>query len=362
MFFKREKHTGKIKEGKLVAYIGEFFNDNKDLYSQLSTSISSAAYYAKISTTSYENALADMESVSKELLNKIDIFIRAKEITPSDRDLLRSALMMQHNARLHSNRFSHSSYTYGSKGSNNLPDIIFFPVGGYYPYGYGGWGGGWGCYGWGHHHGGGSVGEKVDLVIIGIMLACIALAAAVGMATDVQEMHGELVNNQRVAANLATLALTAAFVAGAIVAAVAIFASNPVGWGAFAALALVVGVALLVKGTRLLMNYLDASMAEDSALASDSRFQLTPDEELNLQSNGYGEDDIDKIRGVIRGLALQASTETETSVIGSEEKYLSIIKTLTAVKKGDISPDLKNQYGITGPEAAPVSTYGPQPI
>jgi hypothetical protein len=158
-----------------------------------------------------------------------------------------------------------------------------------------------------------------------------------------------LSNAQRVNANLGTLALTGTYVFGATLAAIAIFASNPVGWGLAAAGALVIGVALLVKATRALLNTIEAIKEQESGLTTDSRFKLTKNEVANLKKLGYSSKDISAIKDVIRGLAVRASTMSETAFIGSNDDYSNLIEELTKIKQGTISEDIKEIYCIKGP-------------
>jgi hypothetical protein len=311
------KATKALSEQQLVNYIQEFF----------------ASHYQ----SSTRHPPNDIEQ-------RINRFMVQKDIhDEGDRKTLTNALMMQHNACLYAERsYSSNTRTYYGGGSSNI-DIILFPT---WPY-YGG------CWGHHHHHLGGGGSSSADgeaaLIMLAVLAVASALAAAYGMFTDLYEMGKELHNNQRMAANVATLAITGAAVVGVSIAAAALLASNPIGWGIVATSALVIGLALLVKGVRALSNTIDATLDKKSGLASDSRFQLTEREEANLRVEmGANDTDIEKIRGIIRGLAIQAQSTTQTGFFGSKDRYLEIVKVLTDVKNGDISPKIREQYGLEG--------------
>ncbi|MFI4962588.1 MAG: hypothetical protein ACHP6H_01880 [Legionellales bacterium] len=189
----------------------------------------------------------------------------------------------------------------------------------------------------------------LDLLIAAILAVC---AAAYGAFRDTKQAGQELFYAQRVKANLATLSLSATYVGIAVAASFAIFASNPIGWAIFAAVCLVVGVALLIKVTRLIVNELDAYLnMENSGLASDSRFQLTAEEERQLINNqGFTPDEIEKIREVIRGFAIQASNIGQVGFFGSKDQYVEITNALYDIKRGEIAPIIRAQYQFpTGP-------------
>lgn len=177
------------------------------------------------------------------------------------------------------------------------------------PYGYYGGntyifvGGGSYRQGGGHHHGHhGADGDFIKVLIdagaigfaITVFVALVIGAAAITAVvtkeaySNFKEIFTELAHNQRVAANMATLVLTAAAVAGVV----ALLASNPVGWGAGGLIIATVTfywlcTAVLVM-SRYLNNQMDASIqhathpSNPSALAGDSRFVLTPSEEKKI--------------------------------------------------------------------------------
>jgi hypothetical protein len=308
------KATKALSEQQLVNYIQEFF----------------ASHYQ----SSTRRPPTDIEQ-------RINTFMVEKEIhNEGDRNTLTNALMMQHNACLYAERsYSANTRTYYGGGNSNI-DIILFPT---WPYS-------GGCWGHHHHFGGGSSSSadgEAALIMLAVLAVASALAAAYGMLTDLYEIGKELQNKQRMAANVATLAITGAAVVGVSIAAAALLASNPIGWGIVATSALVIGLALLVKGVRALSNTIDATVDKKSGLATDSRFQLTEREEANLRAEmGANDTDIEKIRGIIRGLAIQAKSTTQTGFFGSKDKYLEIVKVLTDVKNGDISPKIREQYGL----------------
>jgi hypothetical protein len=175
--------------------------------------------------------------------------------------------------------------------------------------------------------------------------------ATYGMKNNLVEMGRELVNNQRVAANLATIGFTSAYVVGVVMAATAIFATNSASWNILAVIvgmaALVISTAITLKGIRYFVNKLDAANAEDSGLAKDSRFQLTPKEMKRLIDDyDASPDQINGIKGIIRTLAIKAHFLRETGFFGSNDKYLEVIKVLMEVKKGKISKGMQDQYHL----------------
>ena len=288
---------------------------------------------------------------SNEMINEINSFATSKYPDNVDEQIaLNNALIMQHNALSQSLPVATNQPVIHVHHMHSDPWLLYpmFPYGpGYYNRGWG-WGGG-GC--GGPHHGGGgsSSADEGALVILGVALAGSVLAAAYGLSNDLFEVNRELYNAQRIPANMATLALGSAYIAAATVAILSICATNPVGWAFFAGSAIVIGVALLVKMTRAIVNQIDASLSNSSGLASDSRFQLTQKEETKLLSQ-FSKDDIVKIKAIITGLAVrvQGTRQAEIGWFGSKDKYNDIIKTLTDVKKGIISDELRAAYQLGG--------------
>lgn len=292
---------------------------------------------------------SDPQDRSADAINAdINSYLRTKHIRQGhpDYQTLYDALAMQHNALtfLQNPPDVSSRYSGPYVGGSNI-DLIIFP----------GWPYSGGC--WGHHHhfggggssfsGGGCDGDAA-LVMLIVILAGSAIAAGIGMCLDLAEIGDELNNKERVAANVATLALTAAAVVGAVAATAALLASNPVGWAVAGSLAVFIGLALVVKGVRALVNTIDAGLTQESGVAHDSRFQLSIKEEVNLTRNcGATPEEIEKIKGIIRGLAVQASSMQETSFFGSNDKYREVIKVLIDVKNGKIPPGMQAQYGLT---------------
>jgi hypothetical protein len=188
----------------------------------------------------------------------------------------------------------------------------------------------------------GDSGDLLVLVFIG------AYAAASSLASTIYEVCKELGNSQRIGSNISTLATFAAVIVGGLLT-VALCASNPVGWG-IGALGVLVGAALLVKGARALFNSADAALSKGSALASDGRFQLTAKDELNLIKKGVPLEEMDKIKGAIRFLAMKAEGLEDHR---PKEKE-ALIEQLTALKKGEFEkiPDLIRQFSIASPDTA----------
>jgi hypothetical protein len=276
-----------------------------------------------------------------------------------------------------------------SSSSSGLSDWWWGPAWRPYPYGYGYGGYGYGPTnviiinnggGGGHHygHGGGGggggcdAGEAMLLVLLVILVAIVLVgAAALTIAAtkeayaNLKEIFGELANNQRVMANLATLTLTALAVGGVV----ALLASNPVGWGvvgvAIAAVTFywLCVVALVV--TRNINNKIDYS-ASNSVISGDSRFQLTQGEEakirlsLKKQAHAQIDDTIVKIKLSIKELA--------NEVVGAGDRVDSkaVTEQLAKLKKGYLtdapafhSGAFKLKFKETSPEQLSAGTNPP---
>lgn len=273
-------------------------------------------------------------------LEQIEAFVKTKTLLDDEsRKTLKAAIEVQHDALL---MIYHPSKVgnYETGGYGLYPNhILIIPYGG------------------GFHSGGVGGGGGVDgegAIIVAIIAAVISAGlAAYGMGKDLYEISKEISNSQRVGANIATLAVTGALVYGATAIAIAVCATNPIGWGILASACLIMGVALLVKMTRAIVNAIDASQTEESGLTCDSRFQLTHKEELGLMKSGFTPEDIQTVKEIIRGLAVRAEGTKEMGFLGSKDDYLTIIKTLTDVKKGVISDDLRALYKITSGNTDP---------
>jgi hypothetical protein len=294
--------VGKLTEQQLVQRIIDFFNRNPG---------------------------------KKEMHKTIEDYVKESNLDESDQAILRSALEVQFQAWQHvkiggtsncSGEYIVVPYWYAHEDA--VVDV-----------GYSG------------SRGGGRDSGPEAYVLAGFVCPiCSTALASYGMKNNLVEMGMELINNQRVAANLATLGLTSAYIIAAVMAVTAILATNPVGWGVVAALA---GVAALVStsivlgGIRYLANKVDAANTEGSGLAKDSRFQLTPKEIERLREYyGISPEQINSLKGMIRTLAINAHFLKETGVFGSNDKYLEVIKVLMGVKKGNIPKSMQDQYQL----------------
>ena len=295
-----------MKESEIVQYMTEYSTD------WLRKSKYDVAHVYPVHKTEVTKFISEVET--------------QRTLNANDKAELQKALTMMHNImNKDSNAFNptRSSSTSSSKDSSSSSTFIFL---------------------------GGGLNKWVAFIIAAVVCIGSSVAATWGMAKDLFEIKNELQNSQRVAANVATLVLTAAAVVGATFAAMALLATNPIGWAIVGIACLVVGVALLVKATRYIANMIEASYDEKAGVDTDSRFQLTHKEENVLIKKGF-KDDIEGIKELIRGLAVKARQVGETGFYGSDKDYKKIIDTLNKVKKGDMSDipqDVKDMYGIKG--------------
>lgn len=304
MFSELSPVVGKLTEQKLVQHIIDFFNKNHD---------------------------------KNEMLKTVEDYVKKNNLDEDDQAILRSALEVQFQAWQHMKIGRTSNY------SGTYIDYIDVPY--------------WYAHGdsvdaghSGSSRGGADSGLEGYVLTGFVCPICSTAMATYGIKNNLVEMGRELINNQRVAANLATLSLTFAYVIGAVMVVTAMIATNPVGWGIVAALAGVaawVSAAIALKGIRYLANKVDAANTEGSGLAKDSRFQLTPKEIERLRENhGASPEQINSIKGMIRTLAIKAFFLKETGFFGSNDKYLEVIKVLMEVKKGNIPKGIQDQYQL----------------
>ena len=296
----------KLTEQQLVQHIIDFFNKNPD---------------------------------PKEMHKTIEDYVKKYNLAENERAILQSALEVQFQAWQHVKVRQTSNY------SGTYAEGIVVPC--------------WYAYGdavvdigpSGSSGGGGDSGPESYVLAGFVCPICSTALASYGVKNNLVEMGRELINNQRVAANLAALTLTSTYVIGVVMVATAILATNPAGWGMVAALvgvaASVISTAIVLKSVRYLANKVDAVNAKGSGLAKDSRFQLTPKEIERLREDyGAPPQQINSIKSMIRTLAIKAHFLRETGIFGSNDKYLKVIKVLMEVKKGNIPKGIQDQYQL----------------
>jgi hypothetical protein len=176
------------------------------------------------------------------------------------------------------------------------------------------------------------------LVTSAIILQVGFLAAsAYEMTSDVAEMGQELFHQERIMANLTSLSFASACIAGAVVIALAISMTNPVGW-ALAIVALAVGTALLIKGARATANKLDSNFNPDSLSKNDSRFKLSASAVKSLKEKGL---EPEASQEAVSKLATRAAEQEKKFFMQRAPEYNQIINELRQLKKGEIPEGLK---------------------
>lgn len=273
---------------------------------------------------SYSND-ENAQKTASEIKKMIEDFLNEEFIgDEASKSIIINATLMQISALHQIKQKSHSG-----SSSDILLDPLIFPV-------FAG-------------HGGGDclVGEGAMFAgVIAILVS--GTLAAYGMSKDFYEAGVELYQGDRKIANAISLAVTGACIAGAIVAGMALLASNPIGWGFIATSAVGVGLALVAKGIRSYAYSQDAKLEKNSGLETDSRFLLTNKDVEKLEAKGYNEDNINRIKEAVRGLAIKAKgLNGESGFFGTKKEYRKITQTLSEIKQGNIPENIKTSYGIT---------------
>ncbi len=168
---------------------------------------------------------------------------------------------------------------------------------------------------------------------------------SVSMLCDLFEMSRELFKGQRAVANGVSLVLSAGYITMAAFAMAAFAASNPVGWCVVLGMVSVIGVASLIKLTRVALMKEDANQSHRSCLPSDSRFTLlTKPEEQLIREKGY---DVTEINDRIKLMTARAWNKRQFGLFGTKDNYQTLIDSVVELRSGNISPKLKTALSLS---------------